>query len=39
LLRPIFAANHRWAMKEGKKSLELELTRRQARVISKADIR
>jgi hypothetical protein len=37
LLRPIFAANHRWAMKEGKKRLELELSRRQARVISKAD--
>jgi hypothetical protein len=30
LLKPIFSANHRWAMKEGEKSLRRELTRRQA---------
>jgi hypothetical protein len=27
LLRPIFAANHRWAMAQGERSLELELRR------------
>lgn len=31
LLRPIFAANHRWAMARGERSLELELLRRRAR--------
>jgi hypothetical protein len=30
LLRPIFAANHRWAMAQGEESLDLELTRRRA---------
>ncbi len=30
LLRPAFAANHRWAMKRGEESLELELRRRRA---------
>ena len=30
LLKPIFAANHRWAMRMGEKSLELELMRRRA---------
>jgi hypothetical protein len=30
LLRPVFAANHRWAMAQGEKSLELELKRRRA---------
>lgn len=29
LLRPIFAANHRWAMARGEASLKLELTRRR----------
>jgi hypothetical protein len=29
--RPIFAANHRWAMARGQESLELELRRRRAR--------
>lgn len=28
LLRPIFAANHRWAMVRGEESLRLELVRR-----------
>ena len=30
LLRPIFAANHRWAMARGEESLRLELARRAA---------
>ena len=30
LLKPIFSANHRWAMRMGEKSLELELRRRRA---------
>ena len=29
ILRPIFAANHRWAMARGRESLELELRRRR----------
>lgn len=31
LLRPIFSANHRWAMSRGEESLRLELARRRAR--------
>lgn len=30
LLRPVFAANHRWAMARGEESLKLELRRRRA---------
>jgi hypothetical protein len=30
LLRPIFAANHHWAMRRGEESLRLELARRRA---------
>jgi hypothetical protein len=30
LLKPVFAANHRWAMARGEESLRLELARRQA---------
>jgi hypothetical protein len=30
LIKPVFAANHRWAMAVGEKSLELELARRHA---------
>ena len=30
LLRPVFAANHRWAMARGEQSLGLELRRRRA---------
>ncbi|HZR25513.1 MAG TPA: hypothetical protein VFA59_18095 [Vicinamibacterales bacterium] len=30
LLRPIFEANHRWAMAQGEESLKLELARRRA---------
>lgn len=29
LLKPLFAANHRWAMEKGEKSLDLELRRRR----------
>lgn len=31
LLRPLFAANHHWAMAKGEESLKLELQRRRAR--------
>ncbi|OWY23972.1 polyketide cyclase [Sphingobacteriales bacterium UPWRP_1] len=31
LLRPVFAANHRWAMQKGLESLQLELQRRRAK--------
>ena len=30
IMKPIFSANHRWAMEMGRDSLELELARRQA---------
>jgi hypothetical protein len=30
LMKPIFAANHRWAMQKGEESLLLELARRRA---------
>lgn len=30
LLRPAFSANHRWAMRRGEESLELEMRRRRA---------
>jgi hypothetical protein len=30
LLKPIFSANHRWAMRKGEESLQLELARRHA---------
>ena len=32
IFRPIFAANHRWAMARGLESLELELRRRRGEV-------
>ena len=31
VLRPLFSANHRWAMAQGQRSLDLELQRRRAR--------
>ncbi len=37
LLRPIFSANHRWAMAQGKRSLELELDRRRAKTAEERD--
>jgi hypothetical protein len=30
LIKPVFAANHRWAMRQGLRSLEVELARRHA---------
>ena len=30
ILKPIFSANHRWAMRQGEKSLRLEVARRRA---------
>ena len=36
LLRPIFAANHRWAMSKGEDSLRLELARRHAPTAAEA---
>lgn len=34
LLKPVFAANHRWAMARGGESLELEIARRHARTAA-----
>ena len=31
IMKPIFGANHRWAMRKGEESLKLELARRHAR--------
>jgi hypothetical protein len=36
LLKPIFAANHRWTMARGEESLKLELARRRARTPEEA---
>ena len=36
LLKPIFSANHRWAMARGEESLKLELARRRARTPEEA---
>lgn len=36
LLKPIFAANHRWTMARGEESLKLELARRHARSAEEA---
>ena len=38
VFRPIFAANHRWAMARGEESLELELRRRHARTQAERDL-
>jgi hypothetical protein len=37
LLRPLFEANHRWAMARGEESLRLELARRRARSDEERD--
>ena len=37
LLRPVFAANHRWAMDRGEESLRLELRRRRATTDARRD--
>jgi hypothetical protein len=34
LLKPIFSANHRWAMRKGEESLKLELARRHATTLA-----
>lgn len=34
LLKPIFSANHQWAMRRGEESLRLELARRHARTAA-----
>jgi hypothetical protein len=36
LIKPLFAANHRWAMAKGEESLALELARRHAKAASRA---
>ncbi|HEY7912032.1 MAG TPA: SRPBCC family protein [Blastocatellia bacterium] len=36
LLKPVFSANHRWAMERGEESLRLELERRRARTPEEA---
>ena len=36
LFKPIFSANHRWAMEKGEESLKLELARRHARTPEEA---
>lgn len=36
LLKPIFSANHRWAMAKGEESLKLELARRHAKTADEA---
>ena len=37
LLKPIFSANHRWAMANGQESLRLELARRNASIEEERD--
>lgn len=37
LLRPLFAANHDWAMAESERALRLEVRRRRAQVADSAD--
>lgn len=38
IMKPIFSANHRWAMAKGEESLRLELARRHAAVSTNQDI-
>ena len=37
LLKPIFSANHRWAMRRGEESLKLELARRRGKAAGPAN--
>ncbi|GIK43068.1 MAG: hypothetical protein BroJett011_69010 [Chloroflexota bacterium] len=37
LFKPLFAANHRWAMARGEESLRLELARRHARTLEERE--
>jgi hypothetical protein len=36
-MRPLFAANHKWAMRMGERSLQLELRRRRAKTQAERD--
>jgi hypothetical protein len=36
MMKPVFSANHRWAMRKGEESLRLELARRHARSPGRA---
>ena len=38
VLRPAFEANHRWAMEQGRKSLELELARYRATTVEEMNL-
>jgi hypothetical protein len=38
VLRPAFEANHRWAMEQGRKSLELELARYRAATVEEMNL-
>lgn len=38
LLRPAFEANHRWAMEQGRRSLELELARYRASTVEEMNL-
>ena len=38
LMKPIFSANHRWAMAQGERSLKLELGRRRARTAQECTL-
>jgi uncharacterized protein YndB with AHSA1/START domain len=38
LVRPAFEANHRWAMEQGRKSLELELARYRSATVEEMNI-
>lgn len=37
IMKPVFSANHLWAMARGEESLKLELARRQARTAAERD--
>lgn len=38
LMKPIFAANHRWAMAQGERSLKLEIDRRRAQTVEQREL-
>lgn len=38
IMKPIFRANHRWAMRKGEESLNLELARRRARTADERSL-
>jgi hypothetical protein len=37
IMKPLFSANHHWAMRKGEESLKLELQRRHARTVAERD--